>query len=96
MSKWFVSRHPGAIAWAREHVADIEHWCSHLEIDQLAAGDVVCGTLPVPIVADLNERGVEYLHLVLELSAEQRGTELSADTMKVIGARLEPFQVVRG
>ena len=96
MTRYFITRHPGALDWARRHGHVFEVHLTHLPEDQvLHAGDVVAGTLPVNLIADLNAQGVDYLHLSLDLPASMRGRELSADELEQCGARLEGFVVRR-
>lgn len=93
MTTWFVSRHPGALEWAKRQGLTVDRVAAHLDIDLLTPGDTVIGTLPVNRVADLQRVGASYLHLVLELPPEWRGRELSADEMDAIGARLQAYRV---
>ena len=88
MTTYFVSRHGGAIAWARRHALLVDAWVDHLDTSQLVPGDSVIGTLPIHLVADACGRGAAYLHLQFDLSAQQRGRELEADDLDALGARL--------
>ncbi len=95
--RFFVSRHPGAIAWARRH-----HWAvraqfvEHLDVADIVAGDVVIGTLPVHLAAAVCARGARYLHLTIPLAAAQRGSELNAQALEDAGAWLQPCRVTIG
>ncbi len=91
MSVWFVSRHAGACEWARQQALAIDHWVTHLEPAAVHAGDVVIGTLPVNLIAAICARQAYYLHLTLNLTAQQRGAELSAEHMGLAQARLEAY-----
>lgn len=93
MSVWFVSRHPGAVIWASEEGLVIDRVVSHLALDQIAAGDTVIGTLPIHLAAQVCGRGATYLHLSLDLPADWRGRELTADDLYKIGARLEAYDI---
>ncbi|MBI4755522.1 MAG: CRISPR-associated protein Csx16 [Betaproteobacteria bacterium] len=93
MSTWFVSRHPGAVEWARRRGLVVDRWMAHLDLEEVAAGDVVIGTLPIQIAAGVCSRGGRYLHLRLDLPAHQRGRELSADELEAAGAELEEYIV---
>jgi len=66
---------------------------NNLDITLVAPGDVVMGTLPVQLVAELNQRGAHYWHLSMNIPDTMRGAELSADQMDEFGARLEEFRV---
>lgn len=94
MAIYFVTRHQGAEAWASRHglTADV---IRHLDVEQVAKGDVVLGTLPVHEVAAINARGARYLHLELDIPETERGRELSAEKMEEFGARLVEYRVVR-
>jgi CRISPR-associated protein Csx16 len=93
--RFFVSRHPGAIEWARRHPWGVRtRFIAHLDVGQIESGDVVIGTLPIPLAAEVCARGARYLHLVIRLSAGQRGTELSAAELDEAGAWLVPCQVI--
>lgn len=94
MTTYFVSRHPGAIEWARRQgiVAEVT---DHLDVAIIRPGDEVIGTLPISVVAELGERGARYLHLTLDVPPEARGVELSADDMDRYGAILEEYEAKR-
>jgi CRISPR-associated protein Csx16 len=47
MTTWFISRHPGVIAWAEQQGLHVDIQASHLDPAQVQAGDTVIGTLPV-------------------------------------------------
>ena len=95
MTIFFVSRHPGAVDWAREQGLAVDCAVTHLDPDEVRAGDVVIGTLPVNLAAEVCARGGCYLHLTLDLPAEWRGRELSAADMRACGARIEEYRVER-
>lgn len=96
MAVWFVSRHPGARAWAREEGLEVDVWCDHLEVERISEGDTVIGSLPVPMVAEVCRRGAVYWHLTLDLPSELRGCELSAMDMRRLKVRLEQYCVSDG
>lgn len=88
---YLVTRHPGALEWLRRQgYANAEH-VQHLRPHSVQAGDIVVGTLPINLVADLCERGASYLHLSIELPADMRGLELNAQQLVSLGARLEGY-----
>jgi CRISPR-associated protein Csx16 len=85
---WFVSRHPGAIGWAKGQGIVIDRWVEHLDPVAVAAGDVVLGTLPVNVAAEVCARGARYCHLSLNVPAQWRGLELSSDDLQHFGVRI--------
>jgi CRISPR-associated protein Csx16 len=93
MTTWFVSRHPGAKDWATEEGILVDHRIEHLDVAEVAPGDVVIGSLPVNLAAEVCARGGRYLHLSLELPLELRGQELSAADMRACRARVREFRV---
>jgi len=94
MTFWFVSRHPGAVEWARRQGLAVDRWVAHLDAGEIEPGDTVAGTLPVQVAARVCERGGRYLHLSIELPAPARGHELDADELVRLRARLEDYLVL--
>ena len=95
MAIYFISRHAGAVDWAKQEGFAVDRQLAHLDIGLVQAGDVVLGTLPIHLVAEVNERGAAYFHLTLELPAEVRGQELTPELMRRYGARLEGYSARR-
>ena len=93
MTTWFVSRHPGALHWMRQHGTAFDRHVPHLDPAQVQPGDTVIGTLPVNLAAQVCARGAAYWHLTLEMPAESRGRELSAAELLTLGATLQCFHV---
>ncbi len=89
---YFVSRHPGAWRWAEEEGISFDRHVEHLDPQVLVAGDVVIGTLPVPMAAEVCARGGRYLHLVLDMPAAARGEELTATDLRAMGAHLAEYR----
>ena len=94
MVTYFVSRHPGAIEWAERHGHEAK-LIAHLEPSMVQAGDVVLGTLPIQLVAVINERGARYFHLEMTIPEAQRGASLTASDMERFGAKLTEFEARR-
>lgn len=90
---YFITRHPGAREWAEQQGLRIDSIIDHLESEQIHPGDTVIGSLPVNLAAEVCAHGGRYLHLSLDLPAEARGRELSADDMQHYGARLEAYHI---
>lgn len=92
--RFFVTRHRGAITWAVRHglrARKVE--MANFDPAIVAPGDVVMGTLPVHLIAEVNRRGGHYWHLTMDLPEALRGRELTADEMDACGARLDEFCV---
>ena len=96
MTRYFITRHTGALAWAAQQGYTFDVHLSHLDpTHRFEHGDVVAGTLPVNIVADLCAQGVVYLNLSLQLPADLRGQELTVAQLQQCDARLEQLVVTR-
>ncbi len=93
MTNWFVSRHLGAIEWAKQQPIQIDRWESHLDIAQVQEGDTVIGTLPVHLAAEVCAKGARFVFLQVPIAATQRGQELSAATLTDLGCTLQAFWV---
>lgn len=92
MATWFISRHPGAKAWAAEQGLHIDQHLAHLDTALIQYGDTVIGTLPVHLAAAVCSQGARYFNLSLDLPADWRGRELSAYELRQCQARLECFE----
>jgi len=93
MTTFFVTRHPGAIAWAARQGIAVDRQVAHLDPADIQPGDTVIGTLPVNLAAQVCARGARFFNLSLDVPAEARGRELSADDLERFGARLEAYDV---
>lgn len=93
MTTFFVSRHPGAVEWATRQHLHVDRVVPHLDLALVQSGDKVIGSLPVNLAAQVCAKGAAYWHLSVELSAELRGRELSADELEQLGARLQAFDI---
>jgi CRISPR-associated protein Csx16 len=94
MTAIFVTRHPGAVDWAARQGIQAQ-MVPHLDPAAIVPGDIVMGTLPVHLAAEVCVRGARYLHLTLDLPPEARGRDLTADDMARYRAKLEEFIVRR-
>ncbi len=96
MTTYFITRHLGALDWANKRGVHFDIHLTHLlTLEELSAGDMIIGTLPINLVAQANQRGIRYVHLSLEISPELRGVELSADQLDECNASLIEFCVTQ-
>jgi CRISPR-associated protein Csx16 len=93
MTTYFISRHPGAIEWARRENIDYDEQLNHLDFELIKPGDVVIGSLPVNLAARICRQGGRYIHLSLELPEDLRGQELSAKQLQQLRATLQEYEV---
>jgi len=93
MTTTLITRHPGAIEWAARQGLQVDRQIAHLEPAEIKPGDVVIGTLPVNLAAQICALGGRFYNLSLELPPEARGRELSADELERYGARLEEYSI---
>lgn len=93
MTTYFITRHPGAIAWALQQGITVDRQLAHLDINDIQSGDTVIGSLPVNLAAEVCSRGASYLHMSLTVPEHWRGKELNVEQMVQWGARLECYQL---
>lgn len=94
MSVFFVTRHKQAVLWAAQnglYATDLRH-IPHLDMSEVAAGDVVFGTLPLHLAAELCGKNCRYIHLTIEHDPASRGRELTREEMDQ-RASLQEFDV---
>ena len=95
MTVWFVSRHPGAVAWGKHHDLAVDRWVTHLDVADVAPGDFVVGSLPVAAAAEICEKGARFFSLTLSLAESDRGRELSEAELERLHCKTEEFIVIR-
>jgi CRISPR-associated protein Csx16 len=93
MTTTLITRHPGAIEWVARQGLTVDEQLAHLDPTDIQPGDVVIGTLPVNLAAEVCARGGRFFNLSLNVPPEARGKELSADDLERYGARLEEYRV---
>lgn len=94
MTVYFVSRHEGAIKWVKQQPQwQVDCFVPHLNPADIAAGDVVLGTLPLHLAAEVCTRGALFYFLMLPQTADRRGSEYSAEDMRQMGCGLQRFEV---
>lgn len=95
MTVWFVSRHPGAIDWAKKECGlNVDRWVTHIRSSDVIATDIVIGTLPIHIAAEICARGAKFYYLTMNLRADQRGRELAMDEMTQAKCCIKQFVVL--
>lgn len=95
MTTYFISRHQGAVDWVASQNIDVDVVQAHLDVSKIMSNDVVIGNLPINLVAEICERGAEYVHLTITVPEHLRGKELSEEDLKNHNASLEKFSVNR-
>lgn len=93
MTVWFVSRHVGAVEWMKAVGRKVDFFVPHLDIDEVQEGDVVIGTLPIYLAAEVCGKGAEFYFLQLPQKMHLRGSEYTAEEMVRMGACLHRFSV---
>lgn len=99
MTVYFVTRHEGARFWINYMSRQgrlpepVDRIVEHLDLDTLRKGDMVMGTLPIGMAAELRRRGCRYRSLDLRVPAEFRGKELTATQMAAYGATLTEYRI---
>jgi len=88
MKTFIVSRHRGAVEWLKNKGFD-GAVVDHISPSMVNAGDTVIGVLPILLVHELINMGVNVI--ILQLPAvprEQRGKELTVEDMNRYGAKV--------
>ncbi|WKS96423.1 CRISPR-associated protein Csx16 [Gallibacterium anatis] len=92
MTTWFISRHTGAIEWAKQQQLKIDRWESHLDnLNEINDGDIVMGTLPIHIAAEVCRKGAKFYFLSIDLPSSLRGKELDKEQMDELDCSLVPY-----
>lgn len=94
MKTWFVSRHLGALHWMQQNNIHFDEHVAHLDPTLIQAGDVIIGSLPINLAAQICSAGAAYWNLSLCIPAHMRGKELSAEDLRQFGATLERYEIV--
>ena len=93
MTRWLVTRHPGALVWLRQQGVEATA-LAHLDPARISPGDEIYGTLPLHLAAEVSVRGARFFYLAIDVPAELRGQELDAALMSRLGARLQEYRVL--
>lgn len=93
MSVWFISRHQGAIDWIKKQDICIDYFVTHVDVDMIQEQDIVIGTLPIHIAAQVCAKGARFYFLSVNVHSYQRGKELSVEELIQQGCKLEEFSI---
>jgi len=99
MTTYLVTRHEGTRKWVDAMAKHdrlpfaIDRMLEHLDTSVLKKGDVVVGTLPIHIAAELHAKGIEFWSLDLHVPPSDRGKELSGLHIAKYGARFTRYEV---
>lgn len=87
---YLVSRHAAAIDWIKEQVP-VDKVIAHLDIDLIDPNDIIIGTLPIHVAAQVCARHARYIHLSIDVPPEWRGKELNRADFLQCWPRLESY-----
>jgi len=90
---YLVSRHPGAIIWCQRQGLMIDTVLPHIHPAIIKQGDVVIGTLPINLAAEVQQASGRYIHLSLRVPYELRGMELTYEQLEEINANLQEYRI---
>ncbi|AMO56214.1 hypothetical protein GZ77_05220 [Endozoicomonas montiporae] len=93
MAVYLITRHPGAVKWAKETGLFFNQTIQHIDFQPFQHGDKVYGLLPVHLAARVCDLGAEYWHLCIDVPEHKRGQELTLQEMERFNARFERFHV---
>jgi CRISPR-associated protein Csx16 len=94
MTRWFISRHSGAVEWATRQKLSVDRFAPHLNVNDVQNGDYVYGILPVELAAEVCRRGARFFSLCMTVPEGQRGHDLTVDDLFRLHARLREFHIV--
>ncbi len=93
MTTYFIGRHAGTVAWIKRQPITIDVYKDNFEPEDIKAGDIVIGTLPVHLAAAVCEKGATFVALTLDIPKEKRGLELTESEVIESNIRLCAFDV---
>lgn len=95
MATYIISRHKGTLDWLIKQGFEVHNHFAHLDPAIIHPGDIVIGTLPIQLAAQVCEQKARYIHLEVNVPYELRGQELSTEKLDELGATLSEFSVKR-
>lgn len=93
-----VTRHAGAKKWLRRQGinAEVKDHFGADDMESVDAETTIVGVLPPVIVAEVCARGGRFLALDLDVPKELFKTEMTAELMNELGAKLTGYRVTLG
>lgn len=95
MTVWFVSRHPGAVEWLKGSGIKVDRIADHISPDEVVAGDIVYGVLPLHIISDICEKGARFFALDFNMNLAQRGRDLTKSELDSLKCKLQEYKVTK-
>lgn len=95
MAVFFVSRHPGAVEWAKNNIEKIDVLSDHLDPKEVNEGDTVIGNLPMAMAAEICSKGARFFAISIQVKRDDRGQELSSQKLDEYDCKIEEFRVMR-
>jgi CRISPR-associated protein Csx16 len=93
MKTILVTRHQAVLKWIENQGIQVDQHLEHFHPDQAQGGDTLIGNLPIGMVAKLNQMGVSYLHIDINVPQAFRGQELTETQMQEFGASIVAYEV---
>lgn len=82
MKTIIVSRHPATVDLLTKKLTHIDRIEKTLPLNDLKKGDCIYGNLTAHLIAQVNQKGARYFHVLLNLPLELRGKELNAEDLE--------------
>lgn len=90
---YLISRHLGTREWCEGQGIKIDHTYAELSASLAQPGDIIIGSLPYHLAAQVCDAGAEFYYISMDVPLTLRGQELSAEQMQKLGAKLQAFDV---
>lgn len=90
-----VTRYRGAGEWFATRGLEVDSLVARFDPGVIEPGDIVIGTLPINVAAELCQRSVRYPHLSQQIPPKFRGVEHTAEQIDEFGTTIEEFRIER-
>lgn len=87
-----VTRHPGAAKWVQQLLARKVQTLEHLDPQDIVPGGNYYGVFPINLAAAICVTGAQCWAITMQLPAELRGKELTAEQLDALGATLVRYE----